>query len=56
MQTKAMIKGMAAGAVVGTACYVVSRSSDHKKKKLKKSTGRAVKAFVTAADCLSSMI
>lgn len=56
MQTKAMIKGMAAGAVVGTACYMISRSPDRKKKKLKKNTGKAVKAFVSAADCFSSMM
>ncbi|MCI7804890.1 MAG: hypothetical protein MR503_07430 [Oscillospiraceae bacterium] len=56
METKAIIKGMAAGAVVGTACYMISRAPDHKKKKLKRSTGKAVKAFVTAADCFSSMI
>lgn len=56
MQTKAMIKGMAAGAVVGTACYMISRSPDRKKKKLKKDTGKAVKAFISAADCFSSMM
>lgn len=56
METKAMIKGMAAGAVVGTACYMISKSPDRKKKQLKKSTGKAVRAFVTAADCFSSMI
>lgn len=56
METKAIIKGMAAGAVVGTACYMISRSPDRKKKKLKRSTGKAVKAFITAADCFSSMI
>ncbi len=56
MQAKAMFKGMAAGAMVGTAYYMISKAPERKKKKLKKSTGKAVKAFVTAADCFSSMI
>lgn len=56
MDTKAIVKGMAAGAVVGTACYMISKSPDRKKKQLKKSTGKAVKAFATAVDCFSSMM
>lgn len=56
MQAKAIVKGMAAGAVVGTAYYMVSKAPERKKKKFKKSTGKAVKAFVSAADCFSSMI
>ena len=50
-----MIKGMAAGAVVGTACYMISKSPDRKKKQLKRNTGKAVKAFASVADCFSSM-
>ncbi len=56
METKAIIKGMAAGAVVGTACYMISRSPDRKKKRLKRNAGKAVRAFAAAADCFSSMI
>ena len=55
METKAMIKGMAAGAVVGTACYMISKSPDRKKKQPKRNTGKAVKAFASVADCFSSM-
>ena len=55
METKAMIKGMAAGAVVGTACYMISKSPDRKKQQLKRNTGKAEKAFASVADCFSSM-
>ncbi len=56
METRAIIKGMAAGAVVGTACYMISKSPDRKKKQLKRSTGKAVRAFATVADCFTSMV
>ncbi len=56
MEYKSMIKGAAAGIMAGTACYIISRSSDRKKKSLKKNTVRAVKAFSNAVSCFSSMM
>ncbi|MFR0880306.1 MAG: hypothetical protein ACLSGN_02290 [Oscillospiraceae bacterium] len=56
MEIKSMVKGVAIGMMTGTAVYMISRSPDRKKKMLKKSTGKAIKAFGTAVDCFSSMI
>ena len=56
MEIKSMVKGVAIGLMTGTAVYMISRSPDRKKKMLKKSTGKAIKAFGTAVDCFSSMI
>lgn len=56
MEIKPMIKGAAIGAAVGTACYMISKSPDRKKRTLKRSTGKAIKAIGSAVDCFSSMI
>ncbi len=55
-EIKPMIKGAAIGAAVGTACYMISKSPDRKKRTLKRSTGKAIKAIGSAVDCFSSMI
>lgn len=56
MEYKSMIKGAAVGLMAGTACYIISRSPDKKKKTLKKNTAKAVKAFSNAVSCFSSMM
>ena len=56
MEIKPMIKGAAVGMMAGTAFYMVAKSPDRKKKMLKKSTGKAIKAFGSAVDFFSSMI
>ena len=56
MEYKSMIKGAAVGMLAGTACYMIFKSPDKKKKMLKRSTGKAIKAFGSAVDCFSSMI
>lgn len=56
MEYKSMIKGAAVGLMAGTACYVISRSSDRKKKSLKRNTTKAIKAFGNAVSCFSSMM
>jgi len=56
MEYKSLIKGAAVGMMAGTACYIISRSSDKKKKSLKRNTARAVKAFSNAVSSFSSMM
>ncbi|MGN0613485.1 MAG: hypothetical protein ACI4JB_06245 [Porcipelethomonas sp.] len=56
MEYKSIIKGAAIGMLTGTACYMISRSSDRKKRSLKRNTGKAIKAFGNAVSCFSSMM
>lgn len=56
MQIIPAIKGIAAGAAVGTAYYVISRSPKRQKNALKKSAGKTVRSFMTVLDVISEMI
>ena len=56
MEYKSIIKGAAVGMMAGTACYIISRSSDRKKKSLKRNATKAIKAFSNAVGCFSSMM
>ncbi len=56
MEYKSVIKGAAVGLMAGTVCYVISTSSNKKKKSLKRNTVKAVKAFSNAVSCFSSMM
>lgn len=56
MEYKSVIKGAAVGLMAGSACYVISRSSNKKKKSLKRNTIKAAKAFSNAVSCFSSMM
>lgn len=56
MEYKSILKGAAVGMLAGTACYMISRSSNTKKRALKRNTGKALKAFGSAVSCFSSMM
>ncbi len=56
MYVMPLIKGVAAGAAVGTVYYVVSKSSKRQRNSLRKNTGRAVKSFVTVLSDISDMM
>ena len=56
MEIKPLMKGAAAGAAVGTVCYVISKSSDRQKKSLKRNTGKAIKAFGSVVEGFSDMM
>ena len=56
MEYKSIIRGAAVGLITGSACYVISRASNKKKKTLKRNTVKAVRAFSNAVSCLSSMM
>lgn len=56
MEYKSIIKGAAVGMLAGTACYMISHSSNKKKKSLKRSTGKALRAIGSAVSCFSSMM
>ena len=56
MEYKSIIKGAAVGMLAGTAYYMISHSSNKKKKSLKRSTGKAIKAIGSAVSCFSSMM
>ena len=44
MQIKAMVTGIAAGAAVGTVCYMLTGSSARQRRHLRHATGRARRA------------
>lgn len=56
MEYKSIIKGAAVGMLAGTACYMISRSSNKKKRSLKRNTGKAIRAIGNAVSCFSSMM
>lgn len=56
MQINAMLKGIAAGAAVGTVCYMVAGSTNKQRKHLKRSTGRALHAVGAVIEGVSDMM
>ncbi len=56
MKIVPIMKGIAAGATVGTACYIISKSPKRQKTALKKSAERTVRSFMTVLDVSSERI
>jgi hypothetical protein len=56
MKVMSMIKGAAAGAAVGTVCWMVSRAPRRQRNSLKKNAGKTVRSFITVLGDLSDMI
>ncbi|NLP25869.1 MAG: hypothetical protein GX365_00760 [Clostridiales bacterium] len=56
MNIKPVLKGVTLGATIGAMVYVVSKSSPKQKRELKRSTGKALRAFGTVVDGFTSMI
>lgn len=56
MKVMPMIKGAAAGAAVGTVCWIVSKSSRRQRNSLKRNAGKTVRSFITVLGDLSDMI
>ena len=56
MRVMSIVKGVAAGAAVGTVCYAISNSSKRKRNVLKKNTGKALKSVVDVLNGISDMM
>ena len=56
MKAMSVVKGIAAGAAVGTVAYVLSSSSRRQKNSLKRDTGRTIRSFMIVLGDLSDML
>lgn len=56
MRVMSIVKGVVAGATVGTVCYAVSNSSRRKRNVLKKNTGKALRSVVDVLNGISDMM
>ncbi|MDD6825261.1 MAG: hypothetical protein PUE12_03980 [Oscillospiraceae bacterium] len=56
MRVMPMVKGVAAGAAVGTVCWIVSKSSKRQRSNLKRNAGKTVRSFITVLEDISDMI
>lgn len=56
MKLTTLVKGMAVGAVAGTACYLLSRTSDRQKHRMKRHAEQALKAAGCVVDDITSMM
>lgn len=56
MKLMPVVKGVAAGAAVGTACWMISKSTRHQRHSLRRDTGRTVRSIMTVLGDLSDMI
>lgn len=56
MDIRPIVKGLTAGAAVGTVVYVFSQSTPRQKRSFKRTTGNALKAFGSVVDGFTSMI
>ncbi|NLZ45827.1 MAG: hypothetical protein GX896_03960 [Clostridiales bacterium] len=55
MNMSAITKGIAMGVAVGAVTYTVSNATKHQKKKMKSSTGKAIKAVGDMVQGISYM-
>lgn len=56
MRMSTIVKGVAVGAVAGTACYILSRTSDRQKHRMKRHAEQALKAAGCVVDDITSMM
>lgn len=56
MSKNLLLTGVSVGALLGSAWFMLSGTSDRKKQNLKRHTGKAVRAVEDMFDDLSSMI
>ncbi len=56
MQVMSIVKGVVAGATVGTVCYAISNSSRRQRSALRKNTSKAVKSVVNVLNGISDMM
>lgn len=56
MRVKSIVRGLTVGAVVGTACYMLSKASSRQKHDIRKNTTKAIKAASCVLDDITSLI
>lgn len=56
MSASSIVKGVVAGAAAGAVVYAVSNSSARQRKKVKSSTGKAIRAIGNVVDGISFMM
>ncbi|WP_295093301.1 hypothetical protein [Ruminococcus sp.] len=56
MNIKSLVKGVAAGAIMGFACYALTNARPIKKMSIKRDAGKALKAAGDLFDDLKSVI
>ncbi|MBQ8011821.1 MAG: hypothetical protein IJ265_09720 [Oscillospiraceae bacterium] len=56
MKMSTLIKGMAVGAAAGTACYLLSKTSDRQKHRMKRHAEQALHAAGCVVDDITSMM
>ncbi len=56
MKISTLVLGMAVGAVAGTACYLLSKSSDRQKHRIKRHAEQALKAAGCVVDDITSIM
>ncbi|MCI5845583.1 MAG: hypothetical protein MRZ94_07360 [Oscillospiraceae bacterium] len=56
MRVKSIVRGLTVGAVVGTACYMLSKASSRQKHDIRKNTTKAIKAAGCVLDDITSLI
>lgn len=53
---KTIAKGIATGVAVGTVCYVISQSTPHQKREMKRNAERTIHSFGSVINTFSSMM
>lgn len=53
---KAIVKGVSVGATVGTACFMLIRSTDRKKRSIKRHAGQMLRAAGAVLDDFTSVV
>lgn len=53
---KTLAKGIAAGLAVGSVCYVISQSSPHQKREIKRNAERTIHSFGNVVNTFTSML
>ncbi len=56
MNMKAIVKGISVGATVGTACFMLFRSTDKKKRSIKRHAGQMMRAAGAVLDDFTSVM
>ena len=56
MSMKAIVKGISVGATVGTACFMLVRSGERKKRSIKRHAGKMLRAAGAVLDDFTSVM